>query len=48
MVNAGLTSFKKIEEANAREIELVGSILCSSVTGFYLNSKPHCVCLYFY
>lgn len=19
-----------------------------NVTGFYLNSKPHCVCLYFY
>jgi hypothetical protein len=44
MVNAGLTSFKKIEEANARELELVCSIFCvPSITEFYLNSKPQCI-----
>lgn len=40
MVNAGLTSFKKIEETDARELELVFNIhLFLMLPVFYLNTK---------
>lgn len=40
MVNAGLTSFKKIEETDARELELVFNIyLFPVLSEFCINSK---------
>lgn len=40
MVNAGLTSFKKIEETDARELELVFNVhLLLMLLVFHVNSK---------
>ena len=38
MVNAGLTTFKKIEETNPREIELVGLYYYSTAAQFPLST----------
>lgn len=47
MVNAGLTSFKKIEETDARELELVFNIhLFLMLPEFYLNFKAYLLYLF--